>query len=98
MGPSIQGLGFPIRLAHQQLPRRFGRQLLDGTNGFALNGIATDDYSGARVSGAGDINGDGIDDIIVGARNADPNGNESAGQSSVAFGARNGLELAISGV
>ena len=40
---------------------------LDGTNGFVVNGIDAQDKSGRSVSGAGDFNGDGIDDIIIGA-------------------------------
>ena len=40
---------------------------LDGSNGFVLNGIDEDDFSGNSVSGAGDINGDGFDDILIGA-------------------------------
>ena len=40
---------------------------LDGTNGFRLDGVATDDQSGYSVSSAGDINGDGYDDLIIGA-------------------------------
>jgi len=58
---------------------------LDGTNGFVLNGIDEDDFSGFSVSGTGDVNGDGIDDLIIGARGADPFG-ESAGESYVVFG------------
>ncbi|MEO1149340.1 MAG: integrin alpha, partial [Cyanobacteria bacterium J06638_22] len=46
---------------------------LNGNNGFAINGIAEGDRSGVSVSGAGDINGDGIDDLIIGATEADPN-------------------------
>ena len=38
------------------------------------------------MSGAGDINGDGFDDILIGADSADPNGNRSAGESYVIFG------------
>ena len=45
---------------------------LDGSNGFVINGIDSRDYSGESVSGAGDINGDGFDDIIIGALGADP--------------------------
>jgi hypothetical protein len=59
---------------------------LDGSNGFVLNGIDTADVSGYSVSGAGDINGDGFDDILIGARGADPNGNFNAGETYVVFG------------
>gem|GEM_PF-5106202 len=40
---------------------------LDGNNGFILNGIAPGDSFGILVSNAGDINNDGIDDLIIGA-------------------------------
>ena len=40
---------------------------LDGSNGFVLNGIDANDFAGFSVSSAGDVNGDGFDDIIVGA-------------------------------
>jgi Ca2+-binding RTX toxin-like protein len=59
---------------------------LNGSNGFVINGIAASDFSGISVSSAGDINGDGIDDLIVGAYGADPNGNGYAGESYVVFG------------
>ena len=36
---------------------------LTGTNGFQINGIDSGDRSGGSVSSAGDVNGDGIDDI-----------------------------------
>ncbi len=60
---------------------------LDGSNGFKLDGEAMIDSSGRSVSAAGDINGDGIDDLIVGSPFADPNGN-SSGRSYVVFGQR----------
>jgi Ca2+-binding RTX toxin-like protein len=59
---------------------------LDGSNGFAINGINANDISGRSVSSAGDVNGDGFDDLIVGADEADPNGQERAGSSYVLFG------------
>ena len=58
---------------------------LDGTNGFTLTGIDPDDVSGASVSSAGDVNGDGYDDLIIGARRADPNGSRS-GETYVVYG------------
>ncbi|MFC3194056.1 integrin alpha [Marinicella sediminis] len=54
--------------------------------GFVIWGTRIDDFSGRSVSSAGDINGDGIDDVIIGAPRADPNGLSDAGQSYVVFG------------
>jgi hypothetical protein len=58
---------------------------LDGSDGFALNGVSAEDFSGTAVSDAGDLNGDGIDDLIIGSPGADPNGDRS-GASQVVFG------------
>ena len=38
------------------------------------------------MSGAGDVNGDGFADLIVGAPGADPGGRYAAGESYVVFG------------
>jgi hypothetical protein len=68
---------------------------LDGSNGFAINGIDESDHSGPSVSAAGDVNGDGIADVIIGAREADPNGIIEAGQSYVVFGRTTGFPSAL---
>ena len=57
-----------------------------GSGGFRIDGIDTSDFSGFAVSGAGDVNGDGLADLIVGASGADPNGDSDAGESYVVFG------------
>jgi hypothetical protein len=67
---------------------------LNGSNGFTINGIAAGDVSGFSVNSAGDINGDGIDDLIIGAYDADPNG-DSSGQSYVVFGSRSGFSASL---
>ena len=41
--------------------------LLDGTNGFAFSGETEYSYTGYSVAGAGDFNGDGLSDVVVGA-------------------------------
>ncbi len=51
-----------------------------------FNGIAGDDRSGFSVSGAGDVNSDGFDDILIGAPGADPGGKLEAGKSFLVFG------------
>ena len=73
----------------------FDLSALDGSNGFTINGIETLDFSGNSVSSAGDINGDGFDDIIIGADDADPNGNRDAGESYVVFGASGGFAASL---
>ena len=60
---------------------------LNGTNGFKLDGEATHDYSGLSVNTAGDINGDGYADIIIGAYGY--NNSVGVGRSYVIFGGRN---------
>ncbi|MEM6404334.1 MAG: hypothetical protein AAF757_29615, partial [Cyanobacteria bacterium P01_D01_bin.116] len=76
-------------------PSEFNLSQLDGSNGFVINGIDRGDNSGGSVSSAGDINGDGVDDLIIGARYADPNGNSNAGESYVVFGSSNGFTQSL---
>ena len=60
-----------------------------GSGGFRIDGIDANDQAGRSVSGAGDVNGDGLDDVIIGAQNADPGGENQAGESYVVFGKAN---------
>jgi 2C-methyl-D-erythritol 2,4-cyclodiphosphate synthase len=73
-------------LAAGPFPVSIELSALDGTDGFVLNGIDASDRSGVSVSSAGDVNGDGVDDVIIGASSADPNGRSNAGESYVVFG------------
>jgi len=50
-----------------------------------LNGQITGDAFGAGAASAGDFNGDGVDDVIVGAAGDDPNGT-SSGAAFIFFG------------
>jgi Ca2+-binding RTX toxin-like protein len=67
---------------------------LNGTNGFQLIGAEAGDLSGFSVASAGDVNGDGFADIIVGAQQADPTAT-GAGASYVVFGKASGFAAAI---
>lgn len=62
----------------------------DGSRGFVIRSNEDFVRSGLSVDGAGDINGDGIDDFIVGDYGADPNGDD-AGTSYVVFGQTSGF-------
>ena len=60
---------------------------LTTSQGFRIDGAATGDWSGWSVAGAGDVDGDRRDDIIIGARFASNNGRGSSGSSYVIYGA-----------
>jgi hypothetical protein len=57
-----------------------------GDNGFRIDGAEQYDYAGAAVATAGDVNGDGRSDVLIGAPGADPNGKSSSGSVYVVFG------------
>ncbi|WP_139458934.1 beta strand repeat-containing protein [Bathymodiolus thermophilus thioautotrophic gill symbiont] len=69
-----------------------------GTGGFVINGESAEDWSGFSVSSAGDVNGDGLGDLIVGAYQAAPGGKNKAGKSYVVFGKTNGTAVNLSAV
>ena len=56
----------------------------------AIHGLHAADLSAWSMAGAGDVNGDGFDDVIVGAPREDTNG-EDAGQAYVLFGNAGGV-------
>ena len=63
---------------------------LSPDDGFIILGDAADDYLGYSVSTAGDINGDGYADLIVGAGEGD-DGGSNAGEAYVLFGKAGGF-------
>ncbi|MBW4698059.1 MAG: integrin alpha [Aphanocapsa lilacina HA4352-LM1] len=86
----------PVAPVVAQMPPSAVETRVGRSPGFVLNGSNNQDLSGKSVSGAGDVNGDGLDDVVVGAYLASPDGQSGAGRSYVVFGKRGGgpVELA----
>ncbi|MEA3207271.1 MAG: hypothetical protein QOE70_328 [Chthoniobacter sp.] len=63
----------------------FDPATLTGANGFIIEGEAAGDAAGSSLSAAGDVNGDGIDDLIIGAPGPLAGGTQ-AGAAYVIFG------------
>lgn len=67
---------------------------LTTTQGFIIQGDEAGDSAGVAVSSAGDVNGDGFDDLIVGAPRGD-DGGSSAGEAYVVYGGATGTESTV---
>jgi hypothetical protein len=61
----------------------------DGT----IEGVAANDFLGVSMSPAGDVNGDGYADVLIGASQADPMGRANAGTAQLHFGGAMGISL-----
>jgi hypothetical protein len=60
--------------------------IANGSGGFVINGACSYDQSGSSVAAAGDMNGDGLADLLIGAPYSDPTSGSNAGRSYVVFG------------
>ncbi|WP_036018213.1 Ig-like domain-containing protein [Paraburkholderia mimosarum] len=70
---------------------------LNGTNGFTLysssNTSTTNNQMGFSISSAGDVNGDGIDDFLIGAPGADSYGKIDSGAVYLVYGTPGGTNF-----
>ncbi len=85
------GAAFVVFGTRDALPANLSLRSLNGQNGFVINGVNSGDMFGFSVSAAGDLNGDGIDDLLVGA----PAASASRGAAYVIYGRTSGFDPAI---
>lgn len=77
------------------LSSRISVSTLKGTTGFRLDGTAASDELGSVIDGAGDVNGDGFEDIVFGSDLIDPDSVNRAGSAYVLFGKSSKFSSAI---
>jgi len=59
---------------------------LNGSDGFAMYGEVGTDFLGMSVDFVGDVSGDGVDDLVIGASQGDLPSERDAGEAFVVFG------------
>jgi hypothetical protein len=87
-GSVASGASYVVFGSDEGFASNFHVSSLNGTNGFQISGEAPIDRSGISVRGAGDVNGDGHDDLIVGA---DATGQSNYGSAYLVFGGAGGF-------
>lgn len=87
----VSGETYLVYGSASEQPAELDLSSLDGTDGFIFRGIRRTNESGFSVSSAGDVNGDGFDDIMIGAPGANPNGNDS-GETYLVYGGKTTLQ------
>jgi len=63
---------------------------LTSSQGFKISGSAAGDYLGYDSDDAGDVNGDGLTDLIIGAHAVNPSGKATAGIAYIIYGKKEG--------
>lgn len=69
-----------------------------GNGGFIVNGSAASEQAAFSLAAAGDVNGDGLADFIIGAPGADPAARTDAGRSYIVFGKNSGTAVDLATV
>ena len=82
----LSGRAYVLFGGSNAFPSEFLLESINGTNGVRINGVEAGDWAGERVSFVGDVNGDGLTDVGVGADRSD----DDSGAAYVVFGRTSG--------
>lgn len=85
-GARDEGITYVVFGANAGFPALFELAGLNGANGFAIHGAFSGDVSGRSISYAGDLNGDGYDDLVIGAVRFDSYSDGNDSKAYVVFG------------
>ena len=94
-GDSRVGACFVVFGRTTGFPAQFDLATLDGSNGFQLLGTGAFAQTGQAVSFAGDVNGDGLDDLLIGAPSASFGGVQGTGAAYVVWGRNTGFPATL---
>ena len=70
----------------------------NGTGGFVIRGQSSGNQAGSTVAGVGDVNGDGVADILIGAPGVLDNDNNNIGRSYLVYGKSDGTAVNLADV
>ncbi|MGD1916141.1 MAG: GC-type dockerin domain-anchored protein [Phycisphaerales bacterium] len=94
-GSSRSGESYVVFGRSDGFPASLGPDDLDGANGFRIPGAVGREFSGTGVAGVGDLNGDGVDDLMIGTANTTGSGATGVAKVYVVFGSRDGFDPVV---
>ena len=94
-GPVGNGQAYVVFGDDSQSAATLELSALDGSNGFMLVGEHDASFAGYTVASAGDVNGDGLNDLLIGAYGYDGSASTDAGKTYLLYGTSTGFGAVV---